>query len=326
MTARIGRRLAYILVAILTLAGTTSSQAADKVVFLLPSLASLPAFAPYMIAQYKGYYKAENLTVTFQTGKGGTDVAAQLGAGNADLGGGVGDTTVIVRPNGIPVKTVAVLGGRSLLFIAVHADSKIMSPKDLKGKTILTWSLQDTTYYSLLGTLAAVGLTKNDVKIEAVGPVNVWKLLVARKADAMGAVPDWIADAEAAGAKLRIFSAQDYFPNMPQAIIASDKMIATKPDVIKRFVRATFKALKDIMANPDKAAEEYVKAVPQNADRLPLMKRTLQLYATMVYPGQKRLGAMDENRLAKLQDFYLKEKIIDRKTDLKDLYTNAFVP
>lgn len=326
MTVRIGRRLAFLLAAILTLAGTTSSQAADKVIFLLPSLASLPAFAPYMLAQYKGYYEAENLTVTFQTGKGGTDVAAQLGAGNADLGGGVGDTTVIVRPNGIPVKTVAVLGGRSLLFIGVHADSNINSPKDLKGKTIVTWSLQDTTYYSLLGTLAAVGLTKNDVKIEAVGPVNVWKLLVARKADAMGAVPDWIADAEAAGAKLRIFSAQDYFPNMPQAIIASDKMIATNPDVIKRFVRATFKALKDIMANPDNAAEEYVKAVPSNADRLPLMKRTLELYATTVYPGQKRLGEMDANRLAKLQDFYLKEKIIDHETDLKNLFTNAFVP
>ena len=208
----------------------------------------------------------------------------------------------------------------------MHADSKINSPKDLKGKTIVTWSLQDTTYYSLLGTLAAVGLTKNDVNIQAVGPVNVWKLLVAHKADAMGAVPDWIANAEAAGAKLRIFSAQDYFPNMPQAIIASDKMIETKPDVIKRFVRATLKAVKEIMVNPVAAAAEYVKAVPSNADRLPLMTRTLQLYATTVYPGQKHLGEMDADRLAKLQEFYLKEKIIDRKTDLTQLYTNAFVP
>ena len=97
-------RLAYILVAFLTLVGMSPSQAADKVVFLFPSLASLPAFAPYMLAKYKGYYKAENLDVEFQTGKGGTDVAAQLGAGNADLGGGVGDTTVIVRPNENPGK------------------------------------------------------------------------------------------------------------------------------------------------------------------------------------------------------------------------------
>ena len=326
MTAQISRLSACLLVLLLVLSGAAPAQAADKVLYLFPSLASLPAFAPFMLAQHKGLYRSEGLEVEFQTGKGGTDVAKQLGAGNADLGGGVGDTTIIVRPNGIPVKTVAVLGGRSLLAIAVHADSGISGPKDLKGKTITTWSLQDTTYYSLLGTLAAVGLTKEDVNIQSVGPVNVWKLLVARQADAMGAVPDWIASAEAAGAKLKIFAAHDYFPNMPQAIIASDKMIATKPDVIKRFVRATLMGVKEIMTNPESAAEEYVKAVPANADRLPEMKRTLQLYATMVYPGQTRLGAMDESRLGTLQDFYLKEKIIDSKTDPKELYTNAFVP
>ena len=301
------------------------AQAADRVLYLFPSLASLPAFAPFMLAQHKGYYKAAGLEVEFHTGKGGTDVAKQLGAGNADLGGGVGDTTIIVRPNGIPVKSVAVLGGRSLLAIAVHADAGIDSPRDLKGKTIATWSLQDTTYYSLLGTLAAVGLTKEDVKIQSVGPVNVWKLLVARQADAMGAVPDWIASAESAGAKLKIFAAHDYFPNMPQAIIASEKMIANKPDVIRRFVHATLAGVRDIMANPDAAADEYVKAVPANADRLAEMKRTLQLYASMVYPGQRQLGEMDEDRLEKLQAFYLKEKIIDTRTDPKLLYTNAFV-
>lgn len=329
MIASIGRFSASVLLALLIVVGgalSSPSRAADKVLYLFPSLASLPAFAPYMLAQHKGYYKAENLEVEFQTGKGGTDVAKQLGAGNADLGGGVGDTPIIVRPNGVPVKSVAVLGGRSLLAIAVHDDSGITGPKDLKGKTIATWSLQDTTYYSLLGTLAAVGLSKEDVKIQSVGPVNVWKLLVARQADAMGAVPDWIASAEAAGAKLKIFAAQDYFPNMPQAILASEKMIATRPDVVRRFVRATLKAVKDIMADPAAAAEDYVKAVPANADRLPEMKRTLQLYATMVYPGQKRLGEMDGERFSKLQDFYLKEKIIDSRTDPKDLFTNAFVP
>jgi NitT/TauT family transport system substrate-binding protein len=174
--------------------------------------------------------------------------------------------------------------------------------------------------------LASVGLTKDDVKIQSVGPVNVWKLLVARQADAMGAVPDWIAAAEAAGAKLKIFPSQDYFPSMPQAIIASERMIASKPDVIRRFVRATFAGMKDIMADPEKAAQDFVKAVPENADALPAMKRTLHLYATMVYPGQARLGEMDEERLGKLQDFYFSQGIIEAKTPVKDLYTNALLP
>lgn len=326
MTVAIGRLLAYTIGILVAATGTAGSQTPTKITYLLPAIATLPAFAPFMLAQHKGYYKAEGLEVEFQVGKGGTDVAKQVGVGNADLGGGVGDTTVIVRPNGIPVKTVAVLGGRSLLTIAVHADNGISSPKGLKGKTLTVMSLQDTTYYSLLGVLAAVNLTKDDVKIQAVGPVNVWKLLIARQADGMGAVPDWIASAESAGAKLKFFAAHEYFPSMPQAIIASDKTIASRPDVVRKFVRATLKGVGDIIANPEAAAEDYVKAVPSNADRLPEMKRVMSLYATLVYPGQKRLGEMDEERLMKLQDFYLKEKIIEAKTEAKELFTNAFVP
>jgi NitT/TauT family transport system substrate-binding protein len=52
----------------------------------------------------------------------------------------------------------------------------------------------------------------------------------------------------------------------------------------------------------------------------------MSLYATLVYPGQKRLGEMDEGRLVKLQDFYLKEGIIEKATDPKLLFTNAFIP
>ena len=34
---------------------------------------------------------------------------------------------------------------------------------------------------------------------------------------------------------------------------------------------------------------------------------------------------MDERRLADLQDFYLKQGIIEKATPVKDLYTNQFV-
>ena len=72
---------------------------------------SLPAFAPWIIAKEKGYYQAQDLDLTFIAAKGGVDVAKQIGAGNALVGGAIGDTPIIVRPNGIPVRTVAVLGG-----------------------------------------------------------------------------------------------------------------------------------------------------------------------------------------------------------------------
>src|SRR6266851_10080233 len=137
---------------------------AEDITYLLPAPLSLPAFGPFVVAQQRGYFKAEGLNVTFQVGKGGVDVAKQVGAGNAVIGGGIGDTPIIVRPNGVPIKSVAVLGGGALTQVIVRKDSGIKDMKDLKGKTIAVMSYQDTTYYSLLGALAHFGMTKADVK------------------------------------------------------------------------------------------------------------------------------------------------------------------
>ena len=165
------------------------TRAAEKVTYLLPAPPFLPAFGPWMLAKARGYYAEEGLDIEFQAAKGGVDVAKQVGAGNAVIGGAIGDTPVIVRANGIPVKAVAVLGGRSLTQLVARSDSGISKPADLKGKTVTTMSFQDTTYYALLGSLASADLSKDDVNIQGAGPAGVWKLFIAGEADAMAAVP-----------------------------------------------------------------------------------------------------------------------------------------
>ena len=121
----------------LLLTAVSAAHAAEKITYLLPAPAFLPAFSPWMLAKHLGYYDEEGLDVTFQTARGGVDVAKQVGAGNAVIGGGIGDTSMIVRANGVPVKAVAVLGGRSLMQLAARADRGINSPADLKGKTVI---------------------------------------------------------------------------------------------------------------------------------------------------------------------------------------------
>ena len=106
----------------------------QEITYLLPAPGTLPAFGPWMIAQAKGYYKAEGLDVKFVSARGGVDVAKQVGAGNAVIGGAIGDTPIIARAQGIPVKAVAVLGAGSLTQLVSHKDERIESPRELKGK------------------------------------------------------------------------------------------------------------------------------------------------------------------------------------------------
>jgi NitT/TauT family transport system substrate-binding protein len=313
------------LTALLIGGGAGPARAAERVTYLLPAPIFLPAFGPWILARHRGYYRDAGLDVDFQTAKGGADVAKQVGVGNAIIGGALGDTPIIVRANGVPVKAVAVLGGGALMQLVLHADSPIKTPADLKGKTVTVSAFQETTYYALLGVLAKNDLSKNDLRIEAAGATNVWKLFLAGKADAMAAVPDWIEDVEHAGAKVRVLPSNDYFPSMAQAVVASDTVIREKPSLVRRLVQATLHGMRDIMTDPQGAARDYVKAMPQRKGQEARITKVFELYNKYVYPGQKTLGAMDEKRLAALQDFYVKEGIVAKATPVADLYTNKFI-
>lgn len=301
------------------------AQALQEVTYLLPAPGTLPAFGPWMLAQAKGYYEQEGLKVSFVTARGGVDVAKQIGAGNAVIGGAIGDTPIIARAQGIPVKAVAVLGAGSLTQLVSHKDEKIESPRELKGKTVTVLAYTDTTYYALLGMLSKVGLTKNDVNIQAAGPAGVWQQFAAKKASAMAGVPDWTVSAMDAGAQVDILPADIYFKSMAQAILASDETIAKNPQLIQKLVRATLKGMKDIMADPKAATVVYVNHVPVHKGKEASIQKAFELFNQYVYAKQKVPGLMDEARLGELQTFYVTNGVVQKETPLKDLYTNQFV-
>lgn len=307
--------------------GAAAPQAQDlrSVTYLLPAPPALPAFAPWMVAQQRGYYAQEGLDVAFVTAKGGADVAKQVGAGNAPLGGGVGDTPIIVRANGIPVKAVAVLGGASFMHLAIDKDSGIKAVDQLKGKTVGAMSYSDTTYFALLGMLKANGLDKGDVDIQASGPA-VWKLFADRKIPALASIPEWSVNAELAGVDVDIIPADTYFKSMAQAILASDEIIEKDPDLVRGFVRATLKGLEDIINDPASAAKDYIAAVAAYQGREDYVERVFGLYNELIYAGQKRPGEIDPDRLGALQKFYIKEGIVNKAVPLDELYTNTFIP
>jgi NitT/TauT family transport system substrate-binding protein len=207
----------------------------------------------------------------------------------------------------------------------VREDSGIAKPPDLKGKTISVMSFQDTTFYALLGLLASAGLTQDDLNIQSAGPSGVWEFVATGKAAGMAGVPDWIPPVQAAGVKVKVIPTDEFFPHMAQAIGVSDQVIKEKPELVGRFVQAALRGMKDIMDDPAKAADAFVDYVPEWKGKEGAVKAAFSYYATLVYPGQKRLGEIDVDRLAKLQDFYLAKGIIQRKSPLDELYTNEFV-
>jgi NitT/TauT family transport system substrate-binding protein len=303
----------------------TMARAAESVTYLFPAPPMLPAFGPIQLAKGKGYFADAGLDVSYAVGRGGVDVAKQVGAGNAPIGGIVADAPIIVRGNGVPIKMVAVFGGKGFMQLVVREDSGIEKPADLKGKTITVMSFQDTTFYALLGLLASAGLTQDDVNIQAAGPTGVWEFVAAGKSAGMAGVPDWIPPIQAAGVNVRIIPSDEFFPHMAQAIAVSDQVIKERPEMVRKFVKAALRGMKDIMDDPNKAADDFVQFVPEWKGKEGAVKAAFNYYAKLVYPGQKELGEINVERLSNLQDFYLSKGIITKKTPVDELYTNQFI-
>ena len=216
-------------------------------------------------------------------------------------------------------------GACTVLIDGAPARSCQTRVADLKGKTITTMSYQDTTFYALLGLMASAGLTQNDVNVQQVGPTGVWQFVAEGKSAGMAGVPDWIPPVQAAGVKVRVIPTETFFPHMAQGIAASDDIIKQKPEMIRKFVKAALRGMKDMMDNPDKAADEFVSFVPEWKGKENQVKYAFNMYAKDVYPGQTVLGEMNADRLSKLQDFYLAKGFIQKATPVNELYTNEFV-
>jgi NitT/TauT family transport system substrate-binding protein len=301
--------------------------APEAITYLFPAPPFLPAFIPFHVAQKRGYFEKNNVAVTFQTGRGGADVAKQVGAGNADLGGGLGETSMIVRPNDLPVRAVAQLGSHPLFQLVTRKESNVKSIAELRGKKLGVIGYQDTGYYALLAVLAASGLKRENLEIQAVGPAGVTQLMIAKSLDGIMATPEWSDTIETAGIALDYYPIEGIFPAMAQAILASDKIVKERPAAVGGLVKAVMQAVRDCMADPAAATRDFIAAVPQHAGKETEMERILRRYVTLVYDTTpaSALGTYDPDRLKTVQKFYVDNNIIQTAVPVEDLYTNQFV-
>ena len=248
----------------------------------------------------------------FVVARGGVDVAKQIGVGNAPIGGAIGDTPIIVRGNGVPVKAVGLMGGGALTVVVGRKDRGIEKLEDLRGKKISVLAFPDTTYYALLGALASKNITKHDVNAQAVGPAAVASLVVAGTVDACACTPDWEIDVKEGVEGHRVASDQGLFP----VDVAGDPGLRQDDRRAARtwcaaIVKATLRGMKFVMDDPSKAAMVYVEASPSFKGKEELMKKILTNYTERTYKGQSTLGAMDPQRLANLQKFYKQQGFIE---------------
>lgn len=251
-TMRFQLRRLCVIAAVLATA-MSGAQAAEKIRVAVASIAA--NFAPIYVAQELGYYKESDLEVEATVYRGGGPAQEALAAGAADIVTLSPMTVAVAVQKGIKEKLVAIAdpAGAAGFHFCVTKASGIKSMSDLNGKKVGTTGSGSSTDF-----LALAAAKKAGVKIQTI-PLGGNGLLPALKngqVDAAVLFPPLSYRALADENLISIFNlGKDMDPVLINGIVATDEMIAKRPDVLKRFLKALLKAVVHMQKN-----EAYSKA------------------------------------------------------------------
>jgi NitT/TauT family transport system substrate-binding protein len=212
------------------------------------------------VAEVKGFFRSEGLdneTIVIP----GTTAIAALVSGNVDYSG-AGGSGMRAAVRGAPLKAVMFQTEKVTWYLLAAADIKKIA--DLKGKRIAVGTVGDTQDSLITMLVEREGLTARDITRVAMPSRSVSTTILALKTGAFSAAvvnADESLLGEKEGLRTLAFIG-DLFPYPFQGFLATDKMIAERPNDIKRWLRAMVKALIFIREEPEEAADIAMKKIP----------------------------------------------------------------
>jgi putative hydroxymethylpyrimidine transport system substrate-binding protein len=216
------------------------------------------------LAQERGYYAAEGLAPEFYTPSDPTTVLQTVGAGRDDFGISYQTDVLLARAAGVPVVSVLALVQKPLQGIMVLADSGITRPRDLVGKTVGYPGIPSQEAF-LTTMLAEDGATIDDVDLVNID-FNLVPGLISGQVDAsLGAF--WTHEpilAEQEGFPTSFLKVDDWgVPSYYELVItASEATVASRSELVERFIRATRRGYEDAIAAPAAAIAALRAASP----------------------------------------------------------------
>jgi len=283
--------------------------------------------AHFFEALDRGYYRDAGLEVKIVRGQGSNDAIRQVGAGNAMFGFPDTGTLILARANDqIPVQLVAAVYRKPPQAIFCREDSGMKRPKDLEGNAIGTTA--GASIPALFPAFAkAAGINAQTMRWVNATVEALPGLLATNKVPCIGqfTLGEALLRSQLGSANLVRFAYADaglsYYAN---GIVATAATIATKPDLVRRFVDATIRGMKDSFADPAAAGAIMQKLVPQvNAT---IAQKETEAAAELAQVPGKPLGEIDPARIEATLEVVKGAFKLATPVAAADLYVPGFVP
>jgi NitT/TauT family transport system substrate-binding protein len=312
-------RAVALLFAVLLLAPVAGAQ--DKVTFLTSWYAQAEHGGFYQ-AIAKGIYKQHGLDVTIRMGGPQVNGLQLMMAGQADMHMGYDFQVLKALEQGMTPVTVATSFQHDLQGLLTHDD--VAGLGALKGKTILVATAGRTSWWPWLK--AKYGYGEEQVRPYT---FNLQPFFADKAIAQQGYMSSEPFQAEKAGVKAKFFLfAHDGFPPYGTTIVATQKIVKEKPDLVARFVRASMEGWKSYLSEPGPANELIKKDNPNMKDdqlAYALEKLKEHRLVTGGDAAKMGIGAMTDERWKKTYDYMVSAGLLKPDVDYRQAFTLQFV-
>ena len=223
----------------------------------------------FYVALDKGYYAEEGLEVEIVIPADPAAALRQVAAGQTEFGVSFQEEGTVSRANDIPLVSLGVIIQHNTSAFAALKDSGIARPKDFEGKKYGSYGLPLEPPV-IEGLMRCDGADFQKVEFVDVG-FDAFPALVNRQVDFIWIFLAWDGiQAEMKGIELNTIPlygscVPDYYTPV---IIAGEKTIAERPEVVRRFLAATARGYEYAIAHPEEAAQILHKYAPENDPEL----------------------------------------------------------
>ena len=275
------------------------ASAADKVTFLTSWFAQAEHGGFYQ-AKATGLYEKAGLDVTIKTGGPQVNGTQLLLAGDADFIMGYDIQVLKGREQKLPLVTVASSFQFDLQGIMAHDDVADLAA--LKGRPVLIAGSSRVTFWPWLR--AKYGYTDDQIRPYT---FNLQPFFADKTIAQQGYLSSEPYQALQQNEKVKFFLFADGgYPPYGSTIVTTEKMIAEKPDVVARFVKASLEGWRDYMAFALEKLKETKAVDGGDAAKL-------------------GIGIITADRYKQIYDFLVAGELLDAKTEWQKAFDDRFV-
>jgi len=286
-------------------------------------------FAPFYVADAKGYFAAEGIKPIYDYGFE-QDVVALTAEDKLTFTNAGASAVIAARGRGLPIRYFIEEYQSMPIAIFAPKESGIATIQDLKGRSVGQPGSFGDTYTGYKIMLDKAGLATSDVHEVKIGFTQIAALLRHRVDAAVGYSVNEPLQLRAQGREVVQFDLKDYAPEVAgNGIIASEKTLREQPELARAFARAFLKGLEDTISSPREAFEISVKFVPdagKDAATSDAQFQVLKLVVDDYLTTSEPLGHSDVKLWERTQSIMKATGLIERETDMHEAVTNYYLP